>query len=233
MKPEQINGMKSKEKIVVLTAYTYPIARVLENAGIDMILVGDSGVMVELGKDSTKDATLSEMKMFTEAVNRGAKNTLVVVDMPIGTYDSPEDALKNAKELGGIVKVEGKPEIVKSLVENGIQVMGHIGYLPQTMELGKQSDSNLLEEAKEIEKAGAFCMVLECVEEKLAKKISEELDIPTIGIGSGEDCDGQVLVTNDLLGMYDKFVPSFVKKEMEFLVDAKDAVCRFITSVRK
>lgn len=224
-KIKKMISMKGKEKITMLTAYDYNTAFLEEKAGIDLILVGDSLSMVVLGHESTRDATLQDMLRHTEAVARGAKNTIIVGDMPYRTYDTKDQAVKNAHMFiqsgADNVKIENKPEIVRSLVENGFDVMGHIGLTPQTITefkvQGKDNESaeRLLQLAKQIEEAGAYSLVLECIPSSLAKKITESIKIPTIGIGAGPFCDGQVLVVNDMLGMFDKFKPKFVKRYAE------------------
>jgi len=212
----EIKSMKGSKPIVVLTAYDSNMAAILEETGVDIILVGDSLGNVVLGYDSTKDVTMQDMIRHTGAVRRGAVSSFIVADMP---YKSDEDeAVKNANLLLDVgadaVKVEGKPEVVKVLVQNGISVMGHIGHLPQSADKVIVHDDfdKLIGEAKALQEAGAFAIVLEMVKADVAGKVSEALKIPTIGIGAGPYCDGQVLVINDMLGMYDKFKPKFVKR---------------------
>lgn len=211
----------------MLTCYDFQTAQVLNETELDLILVGDSLGNVILGYDTTVNVSLTEMKIFGSAVKRGAPDKFVVVDLPFGTYATYDDGLKNSLELfqttgAEAVKLEGANktnyQIIQRLTETGVPVMGHIGLQPQSVhsqggyfkhgksEIEKQ---NLMREAKELQAAGCFSLVLECVESSLAKEISESLDIPTIGIGSGTDVDGQVLVLNDLLGMGVK-APSFV-----------------------
>jgi len=217
------------EKITVLTAYDVSIARMLDNAGIEVVLVCDSLGMVVLGYTSTVPVTMSEMLHHARAVSRGVNRALLVGDMPFMSYQTSEyEAVVNGgrflKEAGcDAVKIEGGVEmagVVRALVRAGIPVMGHIGLTPQTAgQLGGYkvqgkdvaSARRLLAAALALEEAGAFAVVLECVPAQLAEVITRELKIPTIGIGAGVHCDGQVLVTNDLLGMFEKFVPSFVK----------------------
>lgn len=223
------NMAAQDEKITMLTGYDYPTARILEKAGIDTILVGDSLGMTVLGYESTVSVTIEEMIHHSKAVRRGAPNTFVIVDMPYLSYATPVDALQNAGRLikegrADAVKLEGGQdyfEIVNFLTTRGVPVVGHIGLTPQTATQlggfrvqGKDIDSasRLLQDAQVIQKAGAIMLVLEAIPSALAGKITEELTIPTIGIGAGERCSGQVLVFHDLVGLFDKFVPKFVKQ---------------------
>ncbi len=217
-------------KITMLTAYDYPTARIIDEAGIDSILIGDSLGMVVLGYDSTVPVTMDEMIHHSKAVRRGTKYAFLIGDMPFMSYQvSKEEAIRNAgrfmKEAGcDAVKLEGGyavAETVEAIVDAGMPVLGHLGLTPQSVSKlggfrvqGKDfaSAKKMLEEALMLEKVGCFAIVLECVPDKLAKLISEELEIPTIGIGGGQYCDGQVLVTNDMLGLFDRFVPKFVKQ---------------------
>jgi len=224
---------KKKEegrKITLLTAYDYPSGRLIDEAGLDIILVGDSLAMTVLGYESTIPITMDEMIHHAKAVKRAVKYALLVGDMPFMTYNiSEKETIRNAgrfiKEAGcAAVKIEGGVEMgkmVKSLVGAGIPVMGHIGLTPQTaVQLGgfkvqgKDSKSalRLIDSALALERAGCFAIILECVPDKLAKLISQKLEIPAIGIGAGPYCDGQVLVTNDMIGLFDRFTPKFVKK---------------------
>ncbi len=215
---------KNKSKIVCLTAYSKNIATILDNH-CDLILVGDSVGSVLYNFKSTKQVTLETMINHSKSVRAGIKNSLMVVDMPYNTYRNPKEALKNAKLIMDktkcdAVKLEGGKKIipiVKKLVQNKIPVMGHVGILPQTdkkfrFKGKKQRESNrILNETKLLENAGVFSIVLECVETKLSKKITDQVNIPTIGIGSSVNCDGQVLVVDDLIGLsQSKF--KFVKK---------------------
>lgn len=233
-----IIGMKGKSKICMLTAYNYSMAKILDSINIDAILVGDSGVMVELGKDSTKNATLQEMFIFTEAVSRGAKDTLIIADMPIGTYDEPKQAVFNAVEFikrgAHAVKVEGTCfEVIKGLINEDIPVMAHLGLLPQiASEYKVVRDPMLIQNAKEIEKAGAFSLILECIPADLANQITESISIPTIGIGAGINCDGQILVTNDLLGMYE-LKTKFVRKYFEYNKEVSKSLNKFVSDVKE
>ncbi len=219
----------NKEKITMLTCYDYSTAKLIDEAGIETVLVGDSLGQVVLGYDDTLEVTLEDMIHHSKAVSRGLKEAMLIVDMPFMTYQTGvRDALINAGRLvkeghAKAVKLEGGlrtcPQI-KALVEAGIPVCAHIGLTPQSVNaLGgfkvsgrsKEAAEELLRDALLVEEAGAFMVVLECVPEKLATLISEKLTIPTIGIGSGKGCDGQVLVYQDMLGMFNDFVPRFVK----------------------
>jgi len=218
------------EKISMLTAYDFPSAQAMEAVGIDMILVGDSLGMVVLGYENTLFVTVEDMLHHTRAVTRGAPNTMVVADMPFLSYHlSVEDGLRNAgrfiQESGcQAVKLEGGRErvaVVRAMVEAGIPVMGHIGLTPQAIhQLGGfrvqgkdlETAQKLLEDARLLTEAGAFSIVLECVPASLAERITREIPIPTIGIGAGAGCDGQVLVNHDLLGLFSGHVPKFVRQ---------------------
>jgi 3-methyl-2-oxobutanoate hydroxymethyltransferase len=248
----EIRSMKADGKrITVLTAYDAPMARLLGNCGVDILLVGDSLGMVVLGYDSTVPVTMDEMLHHAKAVRRGAPDSFIVGDMPFGSYHTGvRDAVINGqrflKEAGcDGVKLEGGLAmcgIVKALVEAGVPVMAHIGLTPQTASQlggykvqGKGIDEarKLLAEAKGLEAAGAFGIVLECVPSKLARVIGKSLTIPTIGIGAGVDCDGQVLVTHDLLGMFEKFTPKFVKKYAVLAPTMKNAVESYVAEVKE
>ena len=239
---KQIKQMKSKQKIVMLTAYDFPTARLMDGI-VDMILVGDSLGMVVLGYENTTQVTMEDMLRATGAVARGAKDTLIVGDMPIGTYDNEKDALKNAKlflEAGAhAVKVEKMPEIAEFLVKNGIEVMGHIGLTPQTITTfkvqgkDKGSAEKIIQEAAALDNAGCFSLVLECIPLQLAKTITEKINMPTIGIGAGIYCDGQVLVTNDILGLYGDFKPKFLKRYAEIGQEMKKAFEQYAQEVRE
>ncbi|RJP48979.1 MAG: 3-methyl-2-oxobutanoate hydroxymethyltransferase [Anaerolineaceae bacterium] len=218
------------EPITMLTAYDYPTAMAIDKAGIDSILVGDSLAMVVLGYDNTLPVTMEEMLHHARAVARGAKTALLIGDMPFMSYQvSVEEAVRNAGRFlqqGGMdaVKLEGgrdRADAVRAIVGAGIPVMGHIGLTPQSVHQlggfraqGKNASAakRLLEDARILEEAGAFSLVLESVPARLAEYISKHISIPTIGIGAGVGCDGQVLVTHDLLGLFDRFTPKFVKK---------------------
>ncbi|UCB59885.1 MAG: 3-methyl-2-oxobutanoate hydroxymethyltransferase [Candidatus Bathyarchaeota archaeon] len=232
-------GMKNRhEKIIMLTAYDFQMAKILDEAGIDLILVGDSLGMVMQGFMDTKSVTIEDMLYHTKAVSRGAKNTPVIGDMPINSYRTVEDALNNAKlflEAGADgVKIEGnKPEQINALLDHGIPVMGHLGLLPQTAGSyrvkGKKPEEaqKILKDALDLDQRGVFSMVLECIPESLAKKITETVKIPTIGIGAGKYCNGQVLVINDMLGFDLSFAPRYLKRYANLNKIIKDAVARF------
>ncbi|GAB6112510.1 3-methyl-2-oxobutanoate hydroxymethyltransferase [Desulfomicrobium salsuginis] len=242
---------KDGEKIVMLTAYDYPSARLAEEAGVDVILVGDSLGMVVLGYDSTVPVTMADMIHHTRAVRRGAGKTFVVTDMPFLSYQiSPAQALENAGRLvqeGGCeaVKVEGGEEIadqVRALTRAGIPVCAHVGLTPQSATAlsgykvqGRTAEAanKLLRDALALEEAGAFMIVLECIPVQVAQLVTGRLSIPTIGIGAGAACDGQVLVWHDTLGMFDRFTPKFVKKFETLGVKAKDAVGAYAREVRE
>ncbi len=242
---------QKKEKIIMLTAYDAAFSRLLEEVEVDIILVGDSAGNVILGYEDTLKVSMEEMIILTRAVSRVSKKSLIVADMPFGSYQtSIQEAVKNAirfvKEAGAhAVKIESSKEhteLVRKINQAGIPVMTHIGLLPQqVLNIGGykvkgktfESAKELLETAFQLEKAGSFCMVLECVPQMLAKLITESLKIPTIGIGSGKFCDGQVLVTHDLLGFYSKKTPRFVRKYRDWAQDFKSAVKEFIDDVKK
>lgn len=226
--------MKEKgEKISMLTAYDYSTAKLIDESGINGILVGDSLGNVILGYDDTIPVTMEDMIHHGAAVARGANNALVVIDMPFMSYQtSVYDAVVNAGRLmkeggAGAVKLEGGEKVkdqIRAIVDASIPVMGHIGLTPQSVNAfggfkvqGKTEETarQLIRDAKAVEEAGAFAVVLECVPDRLAKKVSEELTIPTIGIGAGAGCDGQILVYQDMLGMYSDFSPKFVKRFAE------------------
>ena len=221
---------EKNEKLTMLTAYDYSTAKIIDEAGINGILVGDSLGMVCLGYEDTLSVTMEDMIHHTRAVSRGVKNTLVVADMPFMSYQtSVYDAVVNAGRLikegrAHVVKLEGGIEVcdkIEAIVKASIPVMAHIGLTPQSVNAfggfkvqgkDKEAARNLIEAALAVEKAGAFAVVLECVPAKLAAIITEKLSIPTIGIGAGAQCDGQILVYQDMLGMYSDFTPKFVKK---------------------
>lgn len=231
----EILRLKGKRKITMLTAYDYPFALALEKAGIDMILVGDSVANVVLGLDSTKGMSMSEMLYHAKAVGRAVKNALLIGDMPYVSYQQDSsDCVKNARlfvEVAGCdaVKLEWFDEAVstaESLIKVGIPVMGHIGLTPQTAdELGgfkvqgkdAQAARRLIEQARRLEEVGCFSILLECVPDKIAGIITQKLKIPTIGIGAGPYCDGQVLVTHDMLGLFDRYTPKFVKRYADLM----------------
>ena len=235
-----------KEKITMLTSYDYCFAKIVDEAGIDLILVGDSLGMVFAGEENTLSVTLEQMIYHTKAVKKAVKNALVIIDMPFLTYHvSIEKTIENCgkaiKESGAeAVKVEGGKnlyETIKAITNAGIPVMGHIGLTPQYIhQLGgfkvQKEKEKLLEDAKAVEEAGAFAIVLECIPEIIAKEITETLNIPTIGIGAGRYCDGQVLVINDMLGLFDRFLPKFGKKYADLKKEALKAIDEFINEIK-
>ncbi|MCR1975310.1 3-methyl-2-oxobutanoate hydroxymethyltransferase [Clostridium sporogenes] len=244
--------LKNKgEKITMLTAYDYSIAKLIDSSGINGILVGDSLGMVCLGYENTLSVTMEDMLHHTKAVVRGASNALVVGDMPFMSYQtSIYDAVYNAgrfiKEAGAhAVKLEGGATVaeeVKAIVKAQIPVMGHIGLTPQSVNMfggfkvqGKNEKvaKKLIEDAKILENAGAFSIVLECIPEKLSKIISESISIPTIGIGAGKYCDGQILVYQDMLSMFSDFKPKFVKSFGNIGKSIKDGVSQYIEEVKE
>ncbi len=247
----EIKEMKRrKEKIPMLTAYDYVTAKMVDEAGVPVILVGDSLGMVILGYESTIPVTMDEMLHHTKAVVRGAKKALIVGDMPFMTYHtSVSDALHNAARFiqdGGAqaVKLEGGEvvaEKVRRLVDCGIPVMGHIGLTPQSIhQLGgfkvrgkvAEEAKGLLMDAQALEEAGAFAIVLECVPAPLSKLITQKVAIPTIGIGAGLDCDGQVQVVSDILGLYGDFVPKHAKRYAKLAEEIQAAVSAYIAEVK-
>jgi 3-methyl-2-oxobutanoate hydroxymethyltransferase len=247
----EIRSMKAQgKKISMLTAYDSSMARLLSSCEVDILLVGDSLGMVMLGYDSTVPVTMEEMLHHAKAVRRGAPESFIIGDMPFGANHTGErDAVKNGirflKEAGcDAVKLEGGLEmcgVVRALVEAGVPVMAHIGLTPQTASQlggyklhGKGLDDarRLLAEAKGLEKAGAFGLLIECIPDGLAQVLSESIAIPTIGIGAGVHCDGQVLVTHDLLGMFDKFTPKFVKKYADLSPIIKAGIEQYNSEVK-
>jgi len=236
-----ILSMKNSKKITVLTSYDYTTAQLCDKAGVDILLVGDSGGMVMLGYENTIPVTMEQMCFFTEAVARGRQNAMVVADLPFMSYQaSKSQAIENSGRLikagADAVKLEGGLEVkdtVRAIVEVGIPVMGHIGFQPQTTTLqegyrvqAKTRDAalKLIESAKALEEAGAFSIALEMVTKEVSKIISNSINIPTIGIGSGPDCDGQVLVFHDVLGLYEKIKPKFAKRYLELSGEIVKAV---------
>jgi 3-methyl-2-oxobutanoate hydroxymethyltransferase len=244
-----LGGMKGKEKISVLTAYDYSTSLICDRAGVDVILVGDSAGMVVLGHHSTVPVEMDEMLLFCGAVARGAKRAMIVGDMPFGSYQpgtgvAIENAIKFIKTGCDAVKLEGGAEIadkVKAIVGTGVPVMGHIGLKPQTTALwegyrlqGRTADaaSRLIADAQALEKAGVFAVVLEMVASEVAEVITKKISVPTIGIGSGPGCDGQVLVLHDLLGIYEDIKPRFVKRYAELARPILDAVSSYTSDVK-
>lgn len=245
-KEQKANG----DKITMLTAYDYSTAKLVDSSGINGILVGDSLGMVMLGYEDTLSVTMEDMIHHTAAVCRGAKNALVVGDMPFMSYQvSVEEAVRNAGRLMKegrchAVKLEGGAAVcpqIKAITQASIPVMAHIGLTPQSVNAfggfkvqGKSEDAarKLIKEAKAVEEAGAFSIVLECVPEKLAELISKSVNIPTIGIGAGAGCDGQILVYQDMLGMFSDFTPKFVKKYAEIADVMKAAFEKYIEETK-
>jgi 3-methyl-2-oxobutanoate hydroxymethyltransferase len=247
----ELAAMKTEGRtIVMVTAYDFPTGRLADEAGMDIVLVGDSAAMTMLGHDSTVPATMDEMVMLARACARGARRPLVVGDLPFGSYQaSDEDAVRNSirfvKEAGtDAVKLEGAgPEAdrVRAIVGAGIPVMGHLGLTPQTATMlggfkaqGKTADQakRLYDDALELQEAGCFALVLEAVPAAVAARVTAALAIPTIGIGSGPGCDGQVLVLHDLIGLYDGKHAKFVKRYAEVGDTIKHALERFAADVR-
>lgn len=241
---------KDGRKITVLTAYDYSTAKYLDEAGVDIILVGDSLANVALGYNSTQKIGMNEMLIFTGAVARGVSRALVVGDMPFMSFNvSIEDAMKNIADMvkagASAVKIEGCSDYIVSLVErctsSGIPVMAHLGLTPQYINMlggyktqGKTVEDVelILENAKRLQAAGVFSIVLEMVPEEAAKHVTENLEIPTIGIGAGKYCSGQVLVSDDILGKFSDYVPKFVRKYANLKDIIKDAAVSYINDVR-
>ena len=249
--PDVVGMKRDGKRITMMTAYDAAFARLVEQAGIDIILVGDSLGMVVLGYPNTVPVTMDDMVRHAAAVSRGASRPLLVGDMPFGSYQTgPSDALRNAarflKEAGmDAVKLEGGHEtvpIVKALVENGIAVMAHVGLTPQrvaqfggfkTQAKSARAARRLIDDAVAIEDAGAFSIVLESIPAPVAAMVTERLAIPTIGIGAGVDCDGQVLVLHDVLGLFGDFKPKFAKRYSEIGSAVVDALRAFDSDVRQ
>jgi 3-methyl-2-oxobutanoate hydroxymethyltransferase len=250
--PGHLRQMKERgEKIAMLTAYDYPTARMIDEAGVPTILVGDTLGMVVLGYDSTIPVRLDDVIRHTAAVVRGAKRALIVADLPFMTYRvSAEDGLRNAARLvqeGGAhaVKLEGGrsvAELVRRLVDAGIPVMGHLGYTPQsTLQVGgakvqgraREAAANMLADARALEEAGAFALVLELVPTPLAALISRRLAIPTIGIGAGPECDGQVQVISDILGLYPDFLPRHARRYAQVADTIKTVAAEYLADVQQ
>jgi 3-methyl-2-oxobutanoate hydroxymethyltransferase len=237
-----------KEKITCLTGYDYTSAIMLDRAGIDLILVGDSLGMVVNGYENTLEVTLEEIIYHTKAVKRGIKRAFLTADMPFGTYhisrkQAVENCVRVIKETGAeAVKLEGGKEIaslVKKITNAGINVMGHIGLMPQYVHQmggykiqGKNGSDKLIEDALALQDAGVFAIVLEGVIADVAEKITDSVDVPTIGIGAGIGCDGQILVYHDVLGLFDKFVPKFVKQYANLKPEIEKAVKNYIDDVK-
>jgi len=246
--PDLLEKKQRAEKIAILTAYDATMARHLDCAGIDAILVGDSLGMVIMGHQNTLEVTLDMMVHHTRAVRQGTKHALVIADMPFLTFQTGlDDAVRNAGRLiqeGGAaaVKLEGgraSSEVTMRLVEVGIPVMGHIGLTPQSVhQMGGfkrvkgPAAEKLVEEARTVEQSGAFAIVLESIPAEIAREITQALTIPTIGIGAGPHCDGQVLVSYDALGLFDEFTPSFVKRYAELGKEVVRSAREYIDDVR-
>jgi 3-methyl-2-oxobutanoate hydroxymethyltransferase len=248
--PEVAEMKRRGDRIVMITAYDAPSARIADAAGVDLILVGDSAAMVVLGHDSTVPATMDEMLMLTRAVTRGAQRPLVIADLPFGSYhvsveQAIESAIRFVKEgQADAVKLEGAGPMlarVRALTDAGIPVMGHLGLTPQTATMlggfkaqGRTATKavQLYDDALALQAAGCFSLVLEAVPSPVAARITEALDIPTIGIGAGPDCDGQVLVWHDLLGLYEGHAPRFVKQYADLAPTIGAAVEQYASEVR-
>lgn len=248
---KSLSSLSSQQKITCLTAYDFPTARLLDDAGVDILLVGDSLAMVVLGYDSTLPVTIDEMLMHVRAVRRGTRRALLVADMPYGSYHvSIEESVRNAVRLvkeGGAeaVKVEGgerRIELISRLVDAEIPVMGHIGLTPQSLNAlggfqvqGKTSDGarQLQRDARAVEAAGAFSVVLESMPRELAAEITAKLRIPTIGIGAGPDCDGQVLVFHDLVGLTLGHTPKFARGYADLAAEISRAASEYCDDVRE
>ncbi|WP_407433627.1 3-methyl-2-oxobutanoate hydroxymethyltransferase [Trichococcus shcherbakoviae] len=244
------NAKQKNERLTMLTAYDYSTAKLIDASGIDSVLVGDSLGMVMLGYEDTLSVTMEDMIHHTKAVARGVKDALVVSDLPFMSYQtSVYDAVSNAGRLikegrAQAVKLEGGIEVcpqIKAIVEASIPVMAHLGLTPQSVNAfggfkvqGKDEEAarSLIEQAKAVEAAGAFAVVLECIPAKLAELITKSISIPTIGIGAGNGCDGQVLVYQDMLGLYSDFTPKFVKRYAEIGPQMQTAIEGYISEVK-
>jgi len=244
------NAKQKNERLTMLTAYDYSTAKLIDASGIDSVLVGDSLGMVMLGYEDTLSVTMEDMIHHTKAVARGVKDALVVSDLPFMSYQtSVYDAVVNAGRLikegrAQAVKLEGGLEVcpqIKAIVEASIPVMAHLGLTPQSVNAfggfkvqGKDEEAarSLIEQAKAVEAAGAFAVVLECIPAKLAELITKNISIPTIGIGAGNGCDGQVLVYQDMLGLYSDFTPKFVKRYAEIGPQMENAIEDYISEVK-
>ena len=236
------------ERLAMVTAYDYPSARLADTAGVDMILVGDSVAMVVLGHADTLSVTMDEMLHHVKAARRGTQRALLVADMPYGSFhlgpaQAVDNALRFVKEGGAAaVKIEGaRVDVVAALVDAEIPVMGHVGLTPQSIHKfggfkvqgrGPEARAALLEAARALEGAGAFSLVLECIPSALAAEVTGALSIPTIGIGAGADCDGQVLVFHDLLGIEERIAPRFVRRYAQIGHDAREALAAYVADVR-
>ena len=249
--PELIELKRRGQKLAMVTAYDFPSGRIADEAGVELVLVGDSAGMVVLGNDSTVPITTEELLMLTRAVTRGAKRPIVVSDMPFGSFQvsdpaAVENAVRFVKEAGAdAVKLEGAgPTLsrVQAIVGAGVPVMGHVGLTPQSATMlggfkaqGRTADKaeQLYEDALALEAAGCFAIVLEAVPAPVAAAVTEALGVPTIGIGAGAGCDGQVLVWHDLLGLYEGKAPRFVKRYADLAGEARRAVEAYVDDVRE
>lgn len=245
-----LQSKEKGEKITVLTAYDYQMAKLIDQAGIDCILVGDSLGMVVLGYKDTLEVTMDDMIHHSRAVKRGTERAFIVTDMPFMSYHiSAEDAVRNAGRLvkegrATGVKLEGGVEVIdkiRAIIDAKIPVMGHIGLTPQSVNLfggfkvqgkSEQAAQQIIDDAMRLEQAGVFAIVLEGIPEKLAKIITAKLKIPTIGIGAGSDCDGQVLVMNDMVGLNNGFIPKFVKQYAEIHKNISSGTIEYINEVK-
>ncbi|HKV84784.1 MAG TPA: 3-methyl-2-oxobutanoate hydroxymethyltransferase [Ktedonobacterales bacterium] len=249
--PDQIRHMKARgERIPMLTAYDYPTAHILDEAGVPMLLVGDTMGMVVYGNDSTLPVTVDDIIRHTQAVVRGSKRALVIADLPFGAFQvSPQDTMRQVirimKEAGPqAVKLEGgvrSAESVRMLTDAGVPVMGHVGFTPQSVNVfggfkvqGKTEGAAraLLDDVAALEEAGVFAVVLELVPAELSRLVTERSRVPTIGIGAGPHCDGEVQVIYDILGMYPDFTPKHTKRYAELGTAMRDAVTRYVAEVR-
>lgn len=248
--PNQLRTFKERgEKIAMLTAYDYPTARLVDESGVDIILVGDSVGMVMLGYPDTTSVTMDEMVHHTRAVARGTQNAVILADLPYRSYEIPDQALINAKRLidagAHAVKLEGgraRVPQIEALVAAGIPAMAHIGMMPQNVKLeggykmkGKtpeQADA-LIADALAVEASGAFGILLELVVPDVARRITEAVKIPTVGIGAGPDCDGQVLVLHDLIGLFPWFTPKFAKPLAQVHTDIRAAVDSYVKATKQ
>jgi 3-methyl-2-oxobutanoate hydroxymethyltransferase len=242
---KDILALKNKRKVTMLTAYDYPLASLVDKAGIDMILVGDSLANVVLGLESTTQVGMTEMLHHAKAVTRAVKGALVIGDMPYESYQiNPEESVKNAFKFINEAKCDAVKlewfdkclEVTEKIIKAGIPVMGHIGLTPQTADKlggfkvqGKDAEAanRLIKQALDLERLGCFAIVLECVPDKIAAMITKKLKIPTIGIGAGIACDGQVLVVHDLLGLFERFKPKFVKQYINLSLQILKAISEY------
>jgi len=231
---------KGIKKISVVTSYDYTMATLCDH--VDILLVGDSAGMVMLGYENTCPVTMAEMIMFTKAVSNGRQNALIVADLPNKSYENESDAVSNSKLLinagADAVKLEGRlPDIIRAIIKAGIPVMGHLGLLPQTATKytvqGKTKDGArvLLEDAKALQEAGCFSIVFEMVAAETMKIITDTVSVPTIGIGCGKYCDGQVLVIHDMLGLFEKLQPKFVKRYLSLSGQIKKAISQYVKDI--